>query len=323
LTSNVPFQSTDVTQLDQMVQQRMETFAKTNSAREDLGVESARAVLDTDTQHELAAHIKSLINVMKDREQRTLDASLSRQSINNDELLTAMVSTILLLAVIAFFFWGTLKREFIIRAKLEQRLMDTVIEDELTGAINRPAFERLLDEEWAFRLRYATPLSMLLIEIENIGAVNAEFGLDTGDQVLRDVARRLRGRLRTTERLARYGGHQFSLLVPQSLNDAARLARQLGELIMSTPYLVPADTPGDAQTPIDIDLSIGVADASDVENASQLILCAGEALYAAKQVEESVRVEMYQPGMRQTTPAPVPKLAPRQKRERADLLPRV
>ena len=143
---------------------------------------------------------------------------MARQSRYNDQALTAMVSTMLLLAVIAFAFWGTLKREFLMRRRLEQRLSDTVVEDELTGAINRAAFERLLDQEWAFRLRYATPLSMLLIEIDNMGAVNAQFGLDNGDLLLRDVSRRMRARLRTTERLARYGGQQFSLLVPQSLN---------------------------------------------------------------------------------------------------------
>ena len=150
LTSNVPFQSTDVSQLDELVQQRMDALSKSNSAREELGAESARAVLDSDVQHELALRIRSVIDLMKDREQKTLDSSIARQLRNGDQLLTAMVSTILLLALIAFAFWGTLKREFIMRARLESRLMDTVIEDELTGAINRPAFERLLDEEWAF-----------------------------------------------------------------------------------------------------------------------------------------------------------------------------
>ena len=315
LTSTVQFQSSDITQLEQLVQERFEALAKSNSTREDSGAEQARQLLDSDTQHGLSSRITNLINTMQDREQKTLEMSLARQSRYNDQALTAMVSTMLLLAVIAFAFWGTLKREFLMRRRLEQRLSDTVVEDELTGAINRAAFERLLDQEWAFRLRYATPLSMLLIEIDNMGAVNAQFGLDNGDMLLRDVSRRMRARLRTTERLARYGGQQFSLLVPQSLTEAARLARQLAELIMSAPYPV-ITANGETQGAIEVELSIGVADASDVESPLQLVLGAGEALYSAKQSDESVRVEIYQVGMREAAkvPAPAPKLAPRKPR---------
>jgi diguanylate cyclase (GGDEF)-like protein len=314
LTSSLQFQSTDVAQLDALVRQRFETLAKANAAREDSGQDSARQQIDNEAQRELSSHITALISVMQDREQRSLEASLARQSTSNDLALTAMVSTVLLLAVIAFAFWGTLKREFILRRRLEQRLSDTVVEDELTGAINRAAFERLLDEEWAFRLRYATPLSMLLVEIDNMGAVNAQFGLDNGDLLLRDVSRRLRARLRTTERLARYGGQQFSLLVPQSLNDAARLARQLAELLMSAPYPVISSS-GETQGVIEVELSIGVADASDVESAMQLVLAAGEALYSAKQNDEAVKVEIYQHGMREAArEAEVTKLAPRKSR---------
>jgi diguanylate cyclase (GGDEF)-like protein len=292
-------QTDAVAELASLVHTRFEIFAKSISAREDNGPDAARQTLDSDAARALAERIRLQIGAISQRENTVLSQSLERQARSNDIALTVMVSTSVLLAIIAFATWGTLKREFVLRRRLEQRLSDAIVEDDLTGAINRAAFERLLDQEWAFRLRYATPLSLLLIEVDNLGEVNAKHGLDAGDALLRDIARRLRARLRNTERLARYGGQQFALLVPQSLNDAAALARQLSDLISNTVYPVVLAS-GELEGTVDIECSIGVADASDVDSGLQLVLGAGEALYTAKQRSTSPRVEIYRSGMRQS-----------------------
>jgi diguanylate cyclase (GGDEF)-like protein len=288
-----------VAELNSLVQARFEIFAKSISAREDGSIDLARQQLDNDAARALAERIRLQIGSISQRENNVLQESLERQARSNDIALTTMVSTSVLLAIIAFATWGALKREFVLRRRLEQRLSDAIVEDDLTGAINRAAFERLLDQEWAFRLRYATPLSLLLIEIDNLGEVNARHGLDAGDALLRDIARRLRARLRNTERLARYGGQQFALLVPQSLNDAAALARQLSDLISGSVYPVVLAS-GEMEGTVDIEVSIGVADASDVDSGLQLVLGAGEALYSAKQRSAMPRVEIYRSGMRLT-----------------------
>jgi hypothetical protein len=90
------------------------------------------------------------------------------------------------------------------------------------------------------------------------------------------------------------------VLVPQSLNDAARLGRQLAELILATPYPI-LDSAGTMTDSVKVELSIGVADASDVKTAPALILATGEALYGAKQETEEVRVAIYLPGMREAS----------------------
>lgn len=292
-------QSDAVAELNSLVQARFDIFAKSIAAREDNGLDAGRQLLDSDAARALAERIRLQIGAISQHENAVMSDSLERQARSNDIALTTMVSTSVLLAIIAFATWGALKREFVLRRRLEQRLADAIVEDDLTGAINRAAFERLLDQEWAFRLRYATPLSLLLIEVDNLGEVNAKHGLDAGDALLRDIARRLRARLRNTERLARYGGQQFALLVPQSLNDAAALASQLSNLISASAYPVILAS-GEVEGTVDIEVSIGVADASDVDSGLQLVLGAGEALYSAKQLAEAPRVAIYRSGMRQT-----------------------
>lgn len=295
LTYHVDEQYADVLKLEPLLAQRFDFLAHVIDVRQDGGIEAARRMQDQDLSRSASDPIASILQGMVQREQGRLRDAVAREDAATDEALVILVGALFALAVLALIFWGVLKGEFAARQRLERRLMESVISDEVTGAVNRNEFERLLAQEWAFRMRYHTPLALLLIDLDNFDEISSEFGLAAGDAVLRDVVRRLRGRLRTTERLARYGGQQFALLVPQPLNAAALLARQLVELMSSTPYPLPSSVNADRRT-VEVELCVGVADASDVETDHDLVQAAGHALYLAKAAGPN-HVESYRANM--------------------------
>jgi diguanylate cyclase (GGDEF)-like protein len=103
----------------------------------------------------------------------------------------------------------------------EQRLART---DPLTGAANYRAFREAAERELSRARRYARPLAMAYIDVDNFKEVNDLFGHQTGDEVLRALAGRLQLGLRATDLLARVGGDEFVLLLPETDEAQARQA---------------------------------------------------------------------------------------------------
>jgi diguanylate cyclase (GGDEF)-like protein/PAS domain S-box-containing protein len=99
---------------------------------------------------------------------------------------------------------------------MEKRLSRT---DTLTGAANRRAFNETAEAERKRAVRYARPLSLAYIDLDNFKRVNDESGHQTGDQVLVCVAGTLRENTRSESLVARLGGDEFALLLPE-INEA-------------------------------------------------------------------------------------------------------
>ena len=90
------------------------------------------------------------------------------------------------------------------------------IVDALTGAHNKRYFLEFLEREIARCARYRRPLSLLMFDIDHFKAINDKHGHLTGDYVLREMSRRLLGRVRREELLARYGGEEFAAVLPET-----------------------------------------------------------------------------------------------------------
>ncbi len=300
LTYGSSRQYDDLLRLEQLVTRRFDYLARSIDVRQESGVDAARHILESDSGKNTIDPIEALVSSMQERERGYLQENLGQQGRSSDEALIVMVATLMLLTILSLFFWIVLKREFVVRHRLEAAMLESAISDELTGAINRSEFERLLGQEWAFRMRYGTPLSMVLIDLDNFDEISGSWGLHTGDAVLRDVVRRIRGRLRTTERLARYGGNQFALLIPQPLGAAMQLGRHLAELVSGSAYPVRHSQTGQKDT-LEVSVCIGVADASDVGDEAELVQAAGDALYAAKGSKAVTRIEAYHADLQRTT----------------------
>lgn len=153
------------------------------------------------------------------------------------------------------------------------RLEHQATHDPLTGLFNRQHGQRVLAEETRRAQRLGHPLSLVMIDIDHFKAVNDRFGHPVGDQVLREIARRLAERLRETDILSRWGGEEFLLLLPGSDGlGAHRLAETLRHAVGDSPFPeVGAVT-----------LSLGVAACRPGESDAATLARADTALYQAK-----------------------------------------
>ncbi len=162
------------------------------------------------------------------------------------------------------------KRELVaVNAELET----LALRDGLTGLSNRRAFGQRLALEMNRAVRYGTPLSLLLLDVDHFKEYNDTFGHVAGDEVLRTLARLLTGKGRETDFFARYGGEEFVAILPHTDAEGARtLAERLRATISAAPWPARAVT-----------ASIGAATLlPGMSTEDALVSAADRALYAAK-----------------------------------------
>ncbi|HWH44571.1 MAG TPA: diguanylate cyclase [Thermoleophilaceae bacterium] len=146
-------------------------------------------------------------------------------------------------------------------AELE-RLARLALRDELTGTWNRRFMEGQVAREASRGSRSGTPLSMLALDIDNFKLVNDASGHAAGDQVLLDVTSAVSGAIRPSDTLARVGGDEFQVLLPETDQlEALIVAERARKAVRSHPRLESrrvtvtvgaATLPGDATTPGDL-----------------------------------------------------------------------
>ena len=155
------------------------------------------------------------------------------------------------------------------------------VRDALTGLPNRRAFERAFAREIERARRARRGLGLALVDIDHFKAVNDELGHDLGDAVLREVARRLADALRETDLVARWGGEEFVLLLPEvdaGADEGLGLAvERVRERVAAFPVELGGERPPRAVT-----VSIGLANLARGDQADDLLRRADQALYRAK-----------------------------------------
>lgn len=112
------------------------------------------------------------------------------------------------------------------RKELERQLEKLATTDKLTSLLNRTRFDEIAEREMACVERYKTPLSLILFDIDYFKKVNDQFGHDTGDSVLIQLAKIGIEMLRTTDIFIRWGGEEFLILCPHSDEEQAYLLAQ-------------------------------------------------------------------------------------------------
>ncbi|MDH3744536.1 MAG: GGDEF domain-containing protein [Acidobacteriota bacterium] len=156
-----------------------------------------------------------------------------------------------------------------------ERYFRRAAEDPVTETGSRLALHLGLAEARGRALATGRPFSVLLADIDDFKLVNDEYGHLVGDEVLRRVAEALRARLRTHDFVARFGGDEFVLILPETTAaEAARLAEKLRNLIAESTF---------SHHKIRLSLSIGVAVFSpEMADDSELLRRADRALYDSK-----------------------------------------
>lgn len=134
------------------------------------------------------------------------------------------------------------------------RSRDLAMRDDLTKAFNRRFFETYLDEEIERSRRYGTLFSIIFLDLDDLKMVNSFYGHLTGSRTLQEVAKRILGAVRGIDKVVRFGGDEFCIILPQTDQDQAMaVANRVRKAMTATPF----DLDGKIQ--IRITASFGIA----------------------------------------------------------------
>ena len=181
-----------------------------------------------------------------------------------------------------------LKKDFTILKETEQKLLknedelkELTLTDALTGVANRRGYDKTIRSEWYRAKRTATPLSLIMMDIDFFKDYNDKYGHIAGDQCLRRIAAGLSSKIvRAGDVIARYGGEEFVVILPGSDKlAAAKLAEILREEVESLNIEHIFSEAKENR----ITISLGVAATKELDgNIESLLLKADSAMYEAK-----------------------------------------
>jgi diguanylate cyclase (GGDEF)-like protein len=173
---------------------------------------------------------------------------------------------------------------------LHQEAQRLSVTDPLTGLWNFRYFQLQADREVESAVRSGRPLSLVVADIDHFKAVNDDHGHQVGDEILVEVARRLRDCTRIPDVVARYGGEEFVVLLPDADSEGATAtAERIRAAIAATPITptlpgLTAQTGGARIGPLTVSCSVGVATSPDCgQGVAALLRAADAAMYEAKQ----------------------------------------
>jgi diguanylate cyclase (GGDEF)-like protein len=158
------------------------------------------------------------------------------------------------------------------------RLEELAMTDSLTGMRNRRCFMQTAALEFERATRHARPMAVVLIDVDHFKSINDRHGHQCGDQTLVEIAQACQGTLRKTDLLARFGGEEFIVLLPETgQREAVRLAERMRNAVAADLRLPDQPRPGA------VTISLGaVALSRSTPTLDILIQAADQALYDAK-----------------------------------------
>ena len=157
--------------------------------------------------------------------------------------------------------------------------LELAVTDQLTGLHNRRYMTGQLDSLTKRAAMGGEPVAALLIDIDHFKKINDTFGHDVGDEVLREFALRLASNVRAIDLPCRYGGEEFTVIMPETqLADAMRIAERIRMHVAGSPFRV-----AQGKELLTVTISVGVsASLGDTDTPEALLKRADEGVYEAK-----------------------------------------
>ncbi|WP_457968806.1 diguanylate cyclase [Pseudomonas sp. R4-84] len=246
-------------EMDSQIREQVDGLQSSMQQADDL--EGLKQVLEN--------HLEGLLGTMdehrKQRDQREKDVSIRLKSLA--ERVALMEQDAL-----------------IVRENLEEQRQKALI-DPLTGLPNRAAWSERLEREVDQWQRHGNSLLIAMLDLDHFKRINDNYGHLAGDRVLKLIASVLRKRIRGSDFIARFGGEEFVLLVPDTpLAAGAKLAEVLRAAIEACPFHFKGE-------PVIITVSMGMTAFKPGERSELVLKRADEALYRAKNAGRN-RVEL-------------------------------
>lgn len=175
--------------------------------------------------------------------------------------------------------YDALEEKILELEKIQNRLKELVIRDELSGVFNYRFFRQQLYHEISRSIRFKYPVSLIIFDIDNFKKYNDTYGHPQGDKIIKRFATLLKENIRKVDILSRYGGDEFALILP---GTERRFAVDVAEKLRS--IIENAYFSGGKKSQKGITCSAGVAGfPADANDAEELLQLADIALYVAKE----------------------------------------
>lgn len=170
------------------------------------------------------------------------------------------------------------REPILVEVRLLQQKEESAYRDELTGLFNRRSFNQEVPREMERFRRFAQPFSLLMLDLDHFKDFNDTHGHSAGDQALRDVAGILLDSARLYDRVVRYGGEEFAIILPQTSSaEACAVAERIREALARhrVDYL------GQDLGPVTVSIGLALFPRDALDMAG-LVQSADQALYSAK-----------------------------------------
>ncbi len=172
-----------------------------------------------------------------------------------------------------------LRNPKIIEIRLFAQTQESAYRDGLTGLYNYRVFREHLSRELFRSERNGTPLSLVMVDVDNFKSYNDAGGHEAGNQALVTVAKLLSGLLRKTDIPARYGGEEFALILPATPKTSAQLVAERARESVENHLFVDGESEWSGNLTVSMGIATFPADAADT---GELVRHADRALYMAK-----------------------------------------
>jgi diguanylate cyclase (GGDEF)-like protein len=148
-------------------------------------------------------------------------------------------------------------RPAVANAMQVRAIRELTIKDDTASCYNRRYFEEFILEEMSRANRFKTPMSLIFFDMDNLKDVNTRLGHAAGSRTLLEVSERVRGKIRKFDKLFRFGGDEFCIVLPETeWHGATEVAERVRESISGRPFLTATRGPQGAQS---MTASFGIA----------------------------------------------------------------
>lgn len=163
-------------------------------------------------------------------------------------------------------------------SEVHREVQEMATTDSLTGLFNKRYFCEMLAKEFKVSMRYQTPVSLMMIDLDNFKEINDQFGHQAGDVVLKEVSSLLARSLREIDIPVRYGGDEVAIILPETIMEQAFFAaKRIKKLLEERPVKF-------GKHSIQVTASFGISSSPDsgIKSVEEMIAAADKSLYEAK-----------------------------------------